>query len=167
MAAHRLTFCAIRRIRERTIGWIILIIVLLLAAVFTAFHVPAFQRNHKKRLAPFLLERFAGPATPSPLFAHANSTLHSREVLCAKQASPTKSRDSALSLYVAIPWRSLSEFSTYRSLPSLFLPHCAKQASLLGCVVSLLPRQRRDGLIAQYLSSLIVAILWRSLTSVE
>src|SRR2546421_3448410 len=53
LAAHRLTFCAIRRIRKRTIGWISQVIVLLLLTVFSAFHVPAFQRNHRKRLAPF------------------------------------------------------------------------------------------------------------------
>jgi hypothetical protein len=46
----------------------------------TAFHVPAFQRNHKKRLAPFLLERLRVQLVLSPLTrGHpiARSKLHS------------------------------------------------------------------------------------------
>src|SRR3989440_4922085 len=73
LAAHRLTFCAIRRIRKRTIGWISQVIVLLLLTVSTAFHVPAFQRNHRKRLAPFFLERWRVLLTSAP-FAHSSLT---------------------------------------------------------------------------------------------
>src|SRR2546421_257693 len=58
LASRRLTCRAIGRIRRRTIGWISQVIVLLLLTVFSAFHVPAFQRNHRKRLAPFFLERW-------------------------------------------------------------------------------------------------------------
>src|SRR5437667_1859025 len=67
LAAHRLTFCAIRRIRKRTIGWISQVIVLLLLTVSTAFHVPAFQRNHRKRLAPFFWNAVRVQLVLSPL----------------------------------------------------------------------------------------------------
>src|SRR3989440_3440848 len=69
LAAHRLTFCAIRRIRKRTIGWISQVIVLLLLTVFSAFHVPAFQRNHRKRLAPFFWNALRVQLVLSPLLA--------------------------------------------------------------------------------------------------
>src|SRR2546429_5302421 len=57
LAAHRLTFCAIWRIGARTRRLDHPSSVLLPQKVSLAFHVPAFQRNHSKRLAPFTLER--------------------------------------------------------------------------------------------------------------
>src|SRR2546423_15453261 len=87
LASRRLTCRAIWRIRRRTIGWISQVIVLLLLKVFSAFHVPAFQRIHRKRLAPFFWNALRVQLVLSPLFAHANSTVHSRSLLCAKQAS--------------------------------------------------------------------------------
>ena len=47
--------------------------VLLPQKVITAFHVPAFQRNHRKRLSPFSLERSGSNSRRNPLsssFAH-------------------------------------------------------------------------------------------------
>src|SRR2546421_7204259 len=95
LAAHRLTFCAIRRIRKRTIGWISQVIVLLLLTVFSAFHVPAFQRNHRKRLAPFFwnalrvqLRRPLCLLTQTLPFTHVHSHSLRELTTCAKQASP-------------------------------------------------------------------------------
>src|SRR2546430_23668 len=47
---------------------------LLLRGRGPAFHVPAFQRNHRKRLAPFFLERCCSlvPRSPVP-FGHSHS----------------------------------------------------------------------------------------------
>src|SRR2546423_11545540 len=80
LASRRLTCRAIWRIRRRTIGWISQVIVLLLLKVFSAFHVPAFQRNHRKRLAPFFWNALRVQLVLSPL--------DQRSSHCAKQASP-------------------------------------------------------------------------------
>src|SRR2546423_9061162 len=92
LASRRLTCRAIWRIRRRTIGWISQVIVLLLLTVSSAFHVPAFQRNHRKRLAPFFwnalrvqLRRPLCLLTQTLPFTHvhscARSKLHSWGVL--------------------------------------------------------------------------------------
>src|SRR5256714_15560251 len=79
LASRRLPCRAIWRIRRRTIGWISQVIVLLLLKVFSAFHVPAFQRNHRKRLAPFFCNALRVQLVLSPL--------DQRSSHCAKQAS--------------------------------------------------------------------------------
>src|SRR2546423_9717588 len=123
---------------------------LLLRGRGPAFHVPAFQRNHRKRLAPFFLERCCSLVPRSHVSSRSlYRSLRSLSSLrsspsCAKQAPllgccglrssgrPFRRIDrSTLELRedVAILWRSSTLFllrvhyvhSTYRSLRSLTL----------------------------------------------
>src|SRR5437899_2851667 len=75
------------------------------AEVALAFHVPAFQRNHSKRLAPFSLERTRVQLTPAPTLLRRDpltrpsfSTLVPRYILLISSHSMSLSLPHACSI---------------------------------------------------------------------